>query len=336
MAKLNDTGVYQLTNKNWAFRYTITTDGRKKDVRKAKDEFGNPLKTKTEAIRARNKAVEREREGKKPAPKVRKSFKEVYEEYCGNGRRDRAYRTKQKQDSLWNNHLCAKYGKRFVDEITAAEVNDYLSDLYYVEGFSYQYTEAFLKMFYLIFGQAYSRNYLEVDTYNKAVADVCPIFVPRLEVFGTVCHSLRLLKGEVVNEVFGIAFNQIVALEFIGIVGNRLSGYRSSLRSHSCLFYFIGHCHKLFIVEEVIVEVPHLFEIRSAVKIQFGDTEDFERVGDLLDVKGHRIASSRFFIDNSIPFQLPFQRLGVPCSKQGGEFRFGVFPQLQHNSSPSV
>lgn len=167
MAKLNDTGVYQLTNKNWAFRYTITADGRKKDVRKAKDEFGNPLKTKTEAIRARNKAVEREREGKKPAPKVRKSFKEVYEEYCGNGRRDRAYRTKQKQDSLWNNHLCAKYGKRFVDEITAAEVNDYLSDLYYVEGFSYQYTEAFLKMFYLIFGQAYSRNYLEVDTYNK-------------------------------------------------------------------------------------------------------------------------------------------------------------------------
>ena len=167
MAKLNDTGVYQLTNKNWAFRYTITADGRKKDVRKAKDEFGNPLKTKTEAIRARNKAVEREREGKKPAPKVRKSFKEVYEEYCGNGRRDRAYRTKQKQDSLWNNHLCAKYGKRFVDEITAAEVNDYLSDLYYVESFSYQYTEAFLKMFYLIFGQAYSRNYLEVDTYNK-------------------------------------------------------------------------------------------------------------------------------------------------------------------------
>ena len=54
-----------------------------------------------------------------------------------------------------------------MDEISTAEVNDYLSELYYVEGFSYQYTEAFLKMFYLIFGQAYSRNYLEVDTYNK-------------------------------------------------------------------------------------------------------------------------------------------------------------------------
>ena len=167
MAKLNDTGVYQLANKNWAFRYTITADGRKKDVRKAKDEFGNPLKTKTEAIRARNKALEQEREGKKPVPKVRRTVKEVYAEFCENGRQDRAYRTKQKQDSLWENHLKERFGKRFVDEITTAEVNDYLSELYYVEGFSYQYTEAFLKMFYLIFGQAYSRNYLEVDTYNK-------------------------------------------------------------------------------------------------------------------------------------------------------------------------
>ena len=29
---------------------------------------------------------------------VRKSVKEVYQEFCENGRKDRAYRTKQKQD----------------------------------------------------------------------------------------------------------------------------------------------------------------------------------------------------------------------------------------------
>ena len=167
MAKLNDTGVYQLANNNWAFRYTLTMNGRKKDVRKAKDEFGNPLKTKTEAIKARNKALEQEKEGKKPTPKVRKTVKEVYAEYCDKGRQDRAYYTKKKQDCLWNNHLEGRFGKRLVDEISTAEVNDYLSELYYVEGFSYQYTEAFLKMFYLILGQAYSRNYLDVDTYNK-------------------------------------------------------------------------------------------------------------------------------------------------------------------------
>ena len=41
MTKMNDTGVYQLANRNWAFRYTITIDGKKKDVRRTKDEFGN-------------------------------------------------------------------------------------------------------------------------------------------------------------------------------------------------------------------------------------------------------------------------------------------------------
>ena len=167
MSKANDTGVYQLANKNWSYRYTITENGRKKDVRKARDEFGNPFKTKTEAIKARNKAIGQEREGIKPTPKARKTLKSIFEEYCENGREDRAYRTKMKQDSIWENHLKKRFGKRFADEISVAEINDYLAELYYVEGYSYQYTESFLKMFYLIFGQAYSRNYLDVDIYNK-------------------------------------------------------------------------------------------------------------------------------------------------------------------------
>ena len=162
----NDTGIYQLDGGGWGFRYTVSVNGKRKDVKRVRDANGNPMKTKRSAILARAEAIKEEQTPK--AKQIsRKTVKEVYVEFCENGRKDRAYRTKQKQDSLWNNHLCTKYGKRFVDEITAAEVNDYLSDLYYVEGFSYQYTEAFLKMFYLIFGQAYSRNYLEVDTYNK-------------------------------------------------------------------------------------------------------------------------------------------------------------------------
>lgn len=42
-----------------------------------------------------------------------------------------------------------------------------MTELYYTEGRAYRYVEGFLKMFYLIFGQAYSRNFLDVDTYNK-------------------------------------------------------------------------------------------------------------------------------------------------------------------------
>lgn len=167
MTKMKDTGVYQLADKKWAYRYISIVDGRKKDIRKVRDEFGNPMKSKTEAIKARNRALEREREEQKPTPKVRKTIKEVYDEFCENGRTGRAYTTKLKQDSLWENHLKGRFGRRFVDEISVAEVNDYLSELYYIEGYSYQYTESFLKFFYLLFGQAYSRDYLNVDAYNK-------------------------------------------------------------------------------------------------------------------------------------------------------------------------
>ncbi len=161
-------GVYQLENGLWAFRYTITVNGKKKDVKKIKDESGKPFKTEKAALRAREAAIVREKSSRTRKPQApRMTFAEVYQEYCEKGRSGKAYATIRKQDSLWNNHLAAQFGGRFIDEISAAEVNDYLSMLYYTEGRAYRYVEGFLKMFYLIFGQAYSRNYLEVDAYNK-------------------------------------------------------------------------------------------------------------------------------------------------------------------------
>lgn len=62
MAKQNDAGVYKLKGGNWGFRYTITVDGHKKDVQKTKDENGNPLTTKKEAIRARQVAFQQEQD----------------------------------------------------------------------------------------------------------------------------------------------------------------------------------------------------------------------------------------------------------------------------------
>ena len=63
--------------------------------------------------------------------------------------------------------LYTSFGSLFVDEISTAVINDYLSELYFEQGYSYQYTESFLKMFYLIFGQAHSRNYLDASQYNR-------------------------------------------------------------------------------------------------------------------------------------------------------------------------
>ena len=168
MAGKCENGVFQQDNGVWAYRFSILIDGRRISRKKTTDENGKPLKTQKQALKAREVAIKNAHlEMKRKQAVSRRTFKEVFEEYCENGRKDRKYQTIRKQDSLWENHLCEKFGKRFIDEISVAEVNDYLAELYYTHEYSYQYTDSFLKMFYLIFGQAYSRNYLEVDQYNK-------------------------------------------------------------------------------------------------------------------------------------------------------------------------
>ena len=169
MAKTTSTGVFQLPNGTWGFRYAFMLDGKQKDIRRNKDENGNPFKTERAAIKAREATIIQVQAKLLQPPKTvnkRMTVAEVFKEYCETGRCGKAYGTTRKQDSLWKNHISTKFGKRCVDDISVAEVVDYLSFLYYQEGRAYSYVESFLKMFYLIFGQAYSRNYLDVDTYN--------------------------------------------------------------------------------------------------------------------------------------------------------------------------
>ena len=165
-----ETGVFQLDNGYWGYRYVVKIDGKPKESKKVRDELGNPFKTKASAIRARQQAIIKEKVDATAPQQVkikRRTVAEVYNEYCEFGRAGKAYATIKKQDSLWNNHIKAKFGKRYVDDITVAEINDYLSELYYTDNRAYSYTESFLKIFYLIFGQAYSRNYLSAEQYDK-------------------------------------------------------------------------------------------------------------------------------------------------------------------------
>ena len=168
MPKINDTGIYQLKNGYWGFRYVLIVNGQRVERRRNVDENGNPFKTKTSASKARQAMIEHERNHSASQNIIlRKTVTEVYNEYCEFGRAGKAYATIKKQDSLWNNHIKAKFGKRYVDDISVAEVNDYLTELYYTENRAYTYTESFLKFFYLIFGQSYSRNYLSAEQYDK-------------------------------------------------------------------------------------------------------------------------------------------------------------------------
>ena len=111
--KIETKGTYQLPNGMWAFRAFLVVDGVKKDVKRTKDEFGNPFKTEKAALKARERALALCELDIPMSPK-RKSVtvKEVYLEYCEKGRYDKSYGTIRKQDSLWRNHISKKFGKK--------------------------------------------------------------------------------------------------------------------------------------------------------------------------------------------------------------------------------
>lgn len=161
-----DVGVFKLENGFWGFRLVANIDGKQVNYRRTTDAHGVRLRTKTQAIKAREALLI-----SLNAPTVRsipkRTFSQVYDAYAEKGRNDKAYATIRKQDSLWVNHIKPRFGGRFISDVSVAEINDYLAELYYVEDRSFSYVESFLKMFYLIFGQAYSRNFLSVDDYNK-------------------------------------------------------------------------------------------------------------------------------------------------------------------------
>lgn len=175
MPKLNDKGIFQLKNGYFGVRYCIIIDGQMVNRKRTLNLQGEPMRTKTQAIQAKKAFIERDKNTPiqkpvepTPSPKPNTpTIEQVYNEYCANGRTGKAYTTIKKQDSLWNNHIKAKFGNRPIDAVSVAEVNSFLETLYFKDGRAYAYVEGFLKMFYLIFGQAYSRNYLSAEQYSK-------------------------------------------------------------------------------------------------------------------------------------------------------------------------
>lgn len=81
MPKINETGVFQLNNGYWGFRYAIVVNGKRVERKRNVDEVGNPYKTKTAASKARQAMIERERNQQRPIDRIiRKTVVQVYEE----------------------------------------------------------------------------------------------------------------------------------------------------------------------------------------------------------------------------------------------------------------
>ena len=187
MANKTTSGVRQLKNGFWAYRFCTSIAGRRIEGRGSTDLDGNVLRTKQDAIKARKNAIKMAQLApllpEQKLETIRKTMRDVFKEYREKGCSDRAYATIRKQDSLWKNHLDAAFGDRIVDDISTAEVVDYLTKLYYEDNFAFRYVESFIKMFYLIFGQAYSRGYMSVDNYNRlCVNKDTKIHMPKLKI----------------------------------------------------------------------------------------------------------------------------------------------------------
>ncbi len=129
-------GVFQLKRGNWGYRVLVKDEnGVTRNRRAVKDKMGNKFKTKKDATIAMNEVIQSYKDlerGKKKIPM--RTVTDIFEEYRQIGRSSKAFGTVRKQDSVWENHLKADFGDKCVMEITSAEVNDYLNDLYYVHG----------------------------------------------------------------------------------------------------------------------------------------------------------------------------------------------------------
>ena len=83
MAVKCENGVYQQENGTWAYRFSILIDGRRISRKKTTDENGKQLKTQKQALKAREVAIANAHiEMKRSQKIIRRTVKEVFEEYC--------------------------------------------------------------------------------------------------------------------------------------------------------------------------------------------------------------------------------------------------------------
>ncbi len=167
----------------WQYRIKITLpNGDKVDTTGRRDAQGNPFFTAESAYKAKLAHETRLRDGteKKEKRPSKTTLKAIYEHYMSSGEANsKATTTIAKQNSMWKNHISKKFGDKELKNITLADLQNYLHDLYdkgdeYNEfkcGYEYAYVEGFLRFFYLLFGYAYRLDKIEYERYIKMFVD---------------------------------------------------------------------------------------------------------------------------------------------------------------------
>ena len=167
----------------WQYRIKITLpNGDKIDTTGRRDAQGKPFLTAEAAYTAKLDHENRLRTNldKKPTRTSKTSLKAIYEHYMASGEAlSKAPATIAKQNSMWKNHISKKFGDKELKNITLADLQNYLHELYNIGdeyndfkgGYEYAYVEGFLRFFYLLFGYAYRLDKIEYERYIKMFVD---------------------------------------------------------------------------------------------------------------------------------------------------------------------
>ena len=173
-AKTDMTGLKQIGPKQWQCRITKVIDGKKKDLLYRIDErTGKPLSTQTEAAAYRRyilQKIEDEKDNDKPKNKDI-SFDELWIIYENDIAPKKAPNTVVKHTSVWENHIKPFCGDRKIKDVSVGEINSFLTNKYLKTELSFHYIEGFLKVFYMLYGIAYSYNYIDAETLNRYTMD---------------------------------------------------------------------------------------------------------------------------------------------------------------------
>ena len=164
------TGVRENLDGSWYYRIKVKLpSGKSIDTMRKQDDNGMPFTTARAAHEARLNhlayIMSNPPEAAPEAVQAVITLQDVYNDYLNTEGRNRAFQTLRKQDSMWNNHVNEKFGNRDINSIDIIELNAFLSELY--NQYSYKYVEAFLKFFYLLFGHANKREWIDIGRYVK-------------------------------------------------------------------------------------------------------------------------------------------------------------------------
>ena len=122
MAKSSDTGLKQLKNGNWAYRITITQNGKKKDTTFHRDENGKPFTRKIDAKRAREQKLLELRMPKSTETFTDCKLSEMWDCYLKKVAPGKAASTVRKYTSLWTQHIGRKFGNTNISEINVSYI----------------------------------------------------------------------------------------------------------------------------------------------------------------------------------------------------------------------